>query len=144
MKSSYFPMSYLTVLLILTLLKLSPFGVLFFTGCALHIAWLYLRVFKISEDGTYGDESDSFAYVTLFPHALRPIIGPVVHLTYMTWVPLLRRWQSGDEADSLPVIQASVSKGSDRDAERRRQRAVRVLDEKLKADAASEAEGSAD
>ncbi|KAI0566755.1 rhomboid family protein [Gracilaria domingensis] len=135
--ASYFPLCYLAIMVLLTILKLTPIGVLFFAGCALQVAWTYLRFFRKAQDGTYGDRSDSFAYSALYPQVMKPVISPIASLTYIMWSPVLSKWQQAEPISSLPAVH-EPSKGSDRDAERRRQRALLALEEKLKADAAKE------
>nr|CAG4718398.1 unnamed protein product [Naegleria fowleri] len=42
-----------------------------------YISWLYLRFYQTTQDGTKGDHSDSFAFHTLFPHFLHPLLEPL-------------------------------------------------------------------
>lgn len=140
--ATYFPLCYITVLIALALLKLSPLGVICFAAFAAHVAWFYLRFLRKTEDGGFGDSSDSFAYPAFFPYPIRPIITPIAGVTYLIWSPVLRRWQNAGESESLPVVEPSATKTSDRDAERRRQRALLALEEKLKADEAKDTDAS--
>ncbi|EME87795.1 uncharacterized protein MYCFIDRAFT_110607, partial [Pseudocercospora fijiensis CIRAD86] len=136
-----------------TALWLSLFG--FFTS------WIYLRFFRISEitstatggDATImkGDASDTFAFVAFFPDAIHPFLAPVCDTIYTILVQLRLCTPFSDEAieagnenaasrseGGLPSIMDGRGGGGRRaEAERRRALALKALDQRLNAAAAS-------
>ncbi|KXT03904.1 hypothetical protein AC578_9278 [Pseudocercospora eumusae] len=135
-----------------TALWLSLFG--FFTS------WIYLRFFRISEitstatggDATImkGDASDTFAFVAFFPDAIHPFLAPVCDVVYSTLVQLRLCTPFSDEAieagnesaasrseGGLPSIMDGRGGGRRAEAERRRALALKALDQRLNAAAAS-------
>lgn len=136
---------------------LSLFG--FLTG------WIYLRFFRITEissvnaeDGEVttmkGDASDTFAFVAFFPDALHPFLSPVCAAVYNSLVALkvIRPFseeaiEAGNEnaaarSEGLPgLMEGGRGPGGGRraEAERRRAIALRALDQRLNAAAASRA-----
>ena len=125
------------------------------------VSWVYLRFHKKSEvmggsgegEGSTlrGDASDTFAFVAFFPDALHPIISPVSDGIYNILVQLKLCTPFSEEAiessnqsrsEGLPNIMNSrpgVAGGRRAEAERRRALALKALDQRLNAAAASRA-----
>ena len=125
------------------------------------VSWVYLRFYKRTEvmggsgegEGTTmrGDASDTFAFVAFFPDALHPYIAPVSDGIYSVLVQLKLCTPFSEEAiessnqsrsDGLPNIMNSrpgAAGGRRAEAERRRALALKALDQRLNAAAASRA-----
>lgn len=118
--------------MVLTVVSFFPAGVLVFTFSAFQFSWLYLRYYR-HNNGTYGDLNDTFAYQTLFPSPLRPSIAILSSLGFLIFKPALMAAQKPDQSEPDAASAEQPSKGSTMDTERRRQRALKVLDERLQA-----------
>jgi hypothetical protein len=99
----------------------------------LQSAYIYLRFYQRREHG-YGDFSDAFAFQTLFPAPVAPAASLLAALTFVVFKPFMfiPRHDSttggAREGEKAPL---PVSNADPVDAERRRQRALRLLDERL-------------
>lgn len=125
------------------------------------VSWVYLRFYKKTEvmggsgegEGSFmrGDASDTFAFVAFFPDALHPFISPVSDGIYGILVQLKLCTPFTEEAiessnqsrsDGLPNImdaRPGAAGGRRAEAERRRALALKALDQRLNAAAASRA-----
>lgn len=138
-----------------TALWLSFFGFL--------TSWIYLRFFRISEisstatggEGSVmkGDASDTFSFVAFFPDVLHPILSPISDAIWTTLVQMRLCTPFSDEAieagnenaasrseAGLPSImngRGSGGGGRRAEAERRRALALKALDQRLNAAAAT-------
>ena len=99
-----------------------------------------------------GDASDTFSFVAFFPDALHPVLAPICDVIYNTLVQLRLcapfsdgAIEAGNESaasrsEGLPnIMNARVGGGGGRraEAERRRALALKALDQRLNAAAAS-------
>lgn len=108
------------------------------------LSWVYLRFFQKREHGR-GDLSETFAFQTFFPKPVASIVGVASAIIFVAFRPVLMSMQgssgkgvsSGAPSSERPLPQGSADPV---DAERRRQRALRALDERI---SASKAEISA-
>ena len=131
------------------------------------VSWIYLRFFRISEISTSsatggdgasmkGDASDTFAFVAFFPDAVHPFLAPLCDGIYNTLVQMRLCTPFSDEAieagnesaasrgEGLPsIMNARGGSGGGRraEAERRRALALKALDQRLNAAAASRGAG---
>lgn len=142
-RATHLPLLHLTLTIVLVLSGLLPVGILPFTAAALHVAWLYLRYLRPSTTigTTPGDTSETFAYRTLYPSALHGPIRTMASLLHAVCIrPLLRNVDITPTDEILPngkhMPMQPAPKASAMDTERRRQRALKVLDERLNAVAA--------
>ncbi|KAK3643605.1 hypothetical protein LTR56_010115 [Elasticomyces elasticus] len=135
-----------------TALWLSLLG--FMTG------WIYLRFFRITEitgaatsgNGAImkGDASDTFAFVAFFPDAMHSVLSPICDAIYGTLVALRVCTPFSDEdvetgnenaassSENVPTTSAGGA-GRQAESERRRAIALKALDQRLNAAAASRA-----
>lgn len=130
--ANYLPMIYILICVALTILTVFPIGVLIFTLAAAQAAWLYLRYLRPT-NGTYGDLSDSFAYTTLFPNFIRPPISVVSNIAFLLFKPIITVSQQTPEPSKDASSASQPTTASTIDTERRRQRALKVLDERIQA-----------
>lgn len=139
LRMNYAPLTYILVLFVLALIgQLNPVA-LFFSLICFHSSWVYLRYFKTHDlTGARGDSSDAFAFATLFPDPIRPfvvIVSNVLHLVCRPVLSLLLPSRNsapvanGGKQDLVNSI--TQERASSVDAERRRQRAMKTLDERL-------------
>ncbi|TKA75444.1 hypothetical protein B0A55_04874 [Friedmanniomyces simplex] len=136
-----------------TALWLSLLG--FMTG------WIYLRFFRVNElsggsstggEGAVmkGDASDTFAFMAFFPDAMHPFLSPVCDAVYATLVSFKiftpfseEAVEAGNEnvasrSEGLPsIMNGEGGSGRRAEAERRRALALKALDQRLNAAAAT-------
>lgn len=126
--------------------------------------WLYLRFFRISDIGAVesatggegssmkGDPSETFAFVSFFPDVFHPVLAPVCDSVYgmLVQMKLCTPFSDSDietatenaasrSEGGLPSImnQGGGGGGKRAEAERRRALALKALDQRLNAAAAS-------
>ncbi|KAK9515615.1 hypothetical protein VZT92_026245 [Zoarces viviparus] len=125
------------VLLLLALLRLS--GLL--DSCADLAAysygalsgWVYLRFYQRHSRGR-GDMSDHFAFASFFPEALQPAVGLLAGLVHaaLVKVKVCRKMVKRYDVGAPSSITISLPGTDPQDAERRRQLALKALNERLK------------
>lgn len=127
-------------------------GIVFGTDTALLLGWyglmttfIYLRFYKFqAELGTRGDASETFAFATFFPNVVQPYVGTVCNWIYkLAFQARIITPFSGEAIASgneqvaarsgeLPSITSQLRSTHLREeAERRRQLALKALDERL-------------
>ena len=114
---------------VLAIVQFSGPGELVFTFSAFQCAWMYLRFFQ-SRNGTRGDFSEGFAFTTFFPPQLQGIVSIISNICFMIFKCILLVGQNSQSSQ-----QSSTDIPSDKVAtyeiERRRQIALKALDERL-------------
>lgn len=136
LSANYLPILYITLVTTLTVIGLTSLGDLFFTLAAFQFSWLYLRYFQ-RRNGERGDLSDSFSYASMFPEPLRTVVAIFANVGFVLFKPILMAGHVTQTESELIQQQAPVSKVASIDAERRRQRALKALDERMNATANS-------
>ncbi|KAK5086501.1 hypothetical protein LTR05_003669 [Lithohypha guttulata] len=136
-------------------------GIVFGTDTALLLGWyglistfIYLRFFKYqSEVGTKGDASETFAFATFFPNVIQPFVSIFCDYIYNLACQLKIISPFSDEAIASSNEQATAREGGlpvainqnrvaklaskQEEVERRRQLALKALDERLRNPASS-------
>ncbi|KAL5484584.1 hypothetical protein EMCRGX_G021110 [Ephydatia muelleri] len=126
------------LLVVLTYLLLSLCKVVSPTVCWLSLsgtltAWTYLRFFQPREQGGRGDMTEEFAFATLLPEIVQPPVAAFSHALYNVLVatklcPKAAQMYSMDEPSSIKITLPGMNPA---DAQRRQQRALKALDERL-------------
>ncbi|KAM3725252.1 Transmembrane protein [Dirofilaria immitis] len=99
-----------------------------------QISWIYLRFLQPHDDGEpKGDSSEHFAWATLFPSKLQPLMRVLSSTVYTCLIQVrlckpLARHIDLMKLDSVNVVLPSLQT---KDTERRRQKALRDLTERL-------------
>lgn len=78
-----------------------------------------------------GDPSEAFSYASMFPEPLRTVVAIFANFTFVLFKPIITAVLGVKPENEQPQQQAPVSKAATVDAERRRQRALRALDERM-------------
>uniref|UniRef100_A0A8C0VYD3 Transmembrane protein 115 n=1 Tax=Cyanistes caeruleus TaxID=156563 RepID=A0A8C0VYD3_CYACU len=127
------PMLLLLLLALLRLAALVESNVLASYGFGLLSSWVYLRFYQRHSRGR-GDMSDHFAFATFFPEILQPVVGLVANLvhTVLVKVRLCRKTVKRYDVGAPSSITISLPGTDPQDAERRRQLALKALNERLK------------
>lgn len=133
MPTKYLPLTSFVVLLISLGAGLTSFGEFIFMSSGFGFGWLYLRFFQKREHGR-GDLSESFAFQTFFPEPVASVVGVLSAVVFVAFKPILMVAQGGNSKDVQGVVPPLPQSTADpADAERRRQRAQRVVEERMNA-----------
>merc|ERR1712002_749859 len=101
--------------------------------CGIIVGWTYLRFYQPRGKGVHGDMNDTFEAATLFPPVVRPIISLVSAALFKVAVSIglcklpVRTYDVGGPSS----ITISLPGSDPADAERRRKKALRALNERL-------------
>lgn len=95
--------------------------------------WVYLRFYQRHSRGR-GDMSDHFAFASFFPEAVQPAVGLLAGLVHAALVKLkvCRKMVKRYDVGAPSSITISLPGTDPQDAERRRQLALKALNERLK------------
>lgn len=136
LRAKFFPLLIVATTLALAAVGLPPYTVPH-TVFGLLAAWTYLRLLQRRGD-LVGDAAESFAFVTLFPEPVQPVLAPLFALLHLLCAPLLAccgvaRPTGRAEPNSNVNVSgpAALLPVHDPDAERRRQRALQALDARM-------------
>uniref|UniRef100_A0A0M3HN58 Transmembrane protein 115 n=2 Tax=Ascaris TaxID=6251 RepID=A0A0M3HN58_ASCLU len=100
----------------------------------IQLGWIYLRFYQSHEEGEpRGDSSDHFAWATLFPSKVQPLMAAISATVFSILVRLrmckpIVRHIDVSQLDSVNILLPGLQT---RDTERRRQKALRDLTERL-------------
>lgn len=126
------PMLLLLILAILRLTTLIESNLLASYGFGVLSSWVYLRFYQRHSRGR-GDMSDHFAFATFFPEILQPLVGLVANLVHgvLVKVRICRKTVKRYDVGAPSSITISLPGTDPQDAERRRQLALKALNERL-------------
>ncbi|KAJ8015900.1 hypothetical protein DPEC_G00001490 [Dallia pectoralis] len=95
--------------------------------------WVYLRFYQRHSRGR-GDMSDHFAFASFFPEAVQPVVGMLAGLVHAALVKIkvCRKMVKRYDVGAPSSITISLPGTDPQDAERRRQLALKALNERLK------------
>ncbi|KAF8062961.1 haloacid dehalogenase-like hydrolase domain-containing protein [Scenedesmus sp. PABB004] len=128
LRARYFPSAYVLTVTALALLS-RAWAALPFLWFGTYAAWLYLRFFQAQpETSLRGDPSEDFKFSSFFPDALAPPLDAAGGL--LSRALRLRRDGGGPDARALLPTSALLG-GSSADANRRRERGAKALEERL-------------
>ncbi|VDK56791.1 unnamed protein product [Anisakis simplex] len=143
LKNNHLPILSLSIITILSLIGLVRWSASLQVALGIQLGWVYLRFYQPhsdmdldgaqKDDASYGDYSDHFAWATLFPSKLQPMMSVISGVVFSTLIrlkickPLVRHIDI-TKLDSVSVILPSLQA---KDTERRRQKALRDLTERL-------------
>uniref|UniRef100_A0A1I8AAU2 Transmembrane protein n=1 Tax=Steinernema glaseri TaxID=37863 RepID=A0A1I8AAU2_9BILA len=99
----------------------------------LQVAWTYLRFYQFHPDeNIHGDSSEHFAWHTLFPRRLQPAAKAVGKVTHRACITLrLCTPVRHIDLNQMQAVNVVLTGLETRDVERRRQKALRDLNERL-------------
>uniref|UniRef100_A0AC34QCS5 Uncharacterized protein n=1 Tax=Panagrolaimus sp. JU765 TaxID=591449 RepID=A0AC34QCS5_9BILA len=108
-------------------------AVIFQIAFGIQVAWCYLRFYQIQSDThEFGDHSEHFAWATLFPRRTQPVAVTVGKAVYRTLVKLkICKHVEYTGFEQFEPVDVVFPTPESRDAERRRQKALRDLNERL-------------
>ncbi|XP_059123089.1 transmembrane protein 115 [Peromyscus eremicus] len=130
---SVVPMLLLALLLLLRLATLLQSPALASYGFGLLSSWVYLRFYQRHSRGR-GDMADHFAFATFFPEILQPVVGLLANVVHglLVKVKICQKTVKRYDVGAPSSITISLPGTDPQDAERRRQLALKALNERLK------------
>ncbi|XP_065916649.1 transmembrane protein 115-like [Dysidea avara] len=129
----------LPILLLLVFVTLTVLGILsssyvIMSSTYIVVSWVFLRFYQTKSDGSRGDMADSFSFASFFPEAVQPLVsvasGSVFHLLVMTSIcpEAVRTYDVGASSSAITITLPGTLPA---DAQRRKQRAIKALNERL-------------
>jgi len=104
-------------------------------GSGVVISWIYLRFYQRHSNGTKGDPAENFCFASFFPNVLQPAISVLANSLFEFFIKIglcrkpIKRFV--DSTSGPSSIQISLPGSDNSDAERRRQKALKLLSERL-------------
>lgn len=141
LKQDHFPGLLILLSIILYVLGLTSLTYVIMLVMGMFFGWLYLRFYQRHKNGTCGDSSSSFVFASFFPSQIQPFIAIIANTIFNVLVqikvckkPPVRYNVNASGSQShititLPLVNAGIENS---DAERRRQKALKALHERLK------------
>lgn len=107
------------------------YAIMFVAGTL--ISWIYLRFYQRHTSGSRGDFADSFAFASFFPQAVEAPISLCSGAVFNALVAMkiCRKPQRRYDISSPTTITVTLPGTDPQDAERRRQLAIKALNERL-------------
>lgn len=133
-KRTNLPLLSVLVVIILYFFKCFHLSVVLQTIFGLQLSWTYLRFFRPHpSDDVKGDSSEHFAWATLFPRVFQPacvIVGRIIFRSLVK-ARLCHRQVRHVDLNQMQAVPVVIPIMETKDAERRRQKALRDLAERL-------------
>ncbi|CAF3157790.1 unnamed protein product, partial [Rotaria sp. Silwood2] len=142
LKQDHVPLLIVVLSTILWLVYAVPIHFLIMLSFGIIISWTYLRFFQVHQNGTKGDMSTSFSFASFFPPPISPIISVFANTIFAIFVkiklckPFVKKYNVASSSNITITIPGAEAA----DADRRRQKALKALNDRMKLkDSASEA-----
>ncbi|XP_038054322.1 transmembrane protein 115-like [Patiria miniata] len=128
------PLLILSLSGVLRILGLIPGTSLCMCASGLFVSWIYLRFFQRQSSGR-GDMSDTFRFATFFPEVMQPPVAIVTNTVYsfLVRIRLCKKQIRKYDVGAPSPININLPGSDPADAERRRQIALKALNERLSA-----------
>ncbi|CBY20991.1 unnamed protein product [Oikopleura dioica] len=132
LKIKQIPVTYLCCAAILCMMEIISTTYFVMLNTGMFSAWIYLRFFQQHSRGR-GDLADHFAFATFFPKVFR---GPIGFLSNIIWniltkLKICQKATYKYDVAAATNITISLPGTSEADAERRRKKALAVLQERM-------------
>jgi len=127
------PIFCIIIFTLLAIFRLLPYTQPIMMACGVIVGWTYLRFYQSHGKGMRGDMSEGFSAATLLPTPIRPAASVLSEILYRILVRLglcqnpVRTYDVGGPSS----ITISLPGSDPADAERRRKKALRALNERL-------------
>ncbi|KAI8781956.1 transmembrane protein 115 [Biomphalaria glabrata] len=126
----------LTLLILIILLRIAgllpgPYPYMFLNG--MIVSWIYLRFYQKHTNGNRGDMADNFSFASFFPSQFQPLIAIISNSIFsaLVKVKLCKKPQRRYDVSSPTTITVTLPGTEPHDAERRKQLALKALNERL-------------
>ncbi|XP_071488161.1 transmembrane protein 115-like [Diadema antillarum] len=133
LRVNHLPLVLLILSVLLRIIGLVPPTHPFTTVAGMLTGWVYLRFYQRQSDGSRGDMAESFAFASFFPEVVRPfvaILANTVH-SFLVKIKVCKKQVRKYDVGAPSPITISLPGTDPADAERRRQIALKALNERL-------------
>ncbi|KAF2368678.1 Transmembrane protein DUF1751 eukaryotic [Trinorchestia longiramus] len=102
-------------------------------GCGIAVSWTYLRFYQVHSNGTRGDMAESFTFASFFPTVAQPAVSVLSNgcFRFLVKIRLCRKTVRRYDVGAPSSIAISLPGMTSTDADRRRQKALKLLSERL-------------
>ncbi|UJR27239.1 hypothetical protein I4U23_008534 [Adineta vaga] len=135
LKQDHVPLLIVLVSIGLWLARAVPIHFLIMLSFGIVISWTYLRFFQNHQNGTKGDMSATFSFASFFPSPIAPIISVLANTIFEIFVqlklckPFVKKYNAASSSSLTITIPGPEAA----DADRRRQKALKALNDRMKA-----------
>lgn len=133
LRNTHIPLLLLFVTITLRLIGLLEGPYPFMFGFGILVSWIYLRFYQKHSNGNRGDMADNFGFASFFPSQLQPIVSIFANTIFFALVKIkvCKKPQRKYDVSSPSTITITLPGTDPHDAERRRQVALKALNERL-------------
>lgn len=133
LRNTHIPLTLLLIVIILRLVGALPGPYPFMFGWGILISWIYLRFYQKHSNGNRGDMNDNFSFASFFPSQAQPIICVLSNtvFNFLVRVKICRKPQRRYDVSSPTTITVTLPGTEPHDAERRKQLALKALNDRL-------------
>ncbi|ESO91160.1 hypothetical protein LOTGIDRAFT_105656 [Lottia gigantea] len=133
LRNTHIPLLLLVTAVTLRLIGLLDSAYPYLFGWGIVVSWIYLRFYQKHSNGNRGDMADNFSFGSFFPSQLQPIVGILANTIFLGLVKLkiCKKPQRRYDVSSPTTLTISLPGTDPQDAERRRQVALKALNERL-------------
>ncbi|XP_074646590.1 transmembrane protein 115-like [Tubulanus polymorphus] len=133
LRNRHIPLLLINVVIVIRLFGVvdGPYPIMFGTGIV--VSWIYLRFYQKHSNGNRGDMADSFTFASFFPELIRTPIAVLSNTIFSFFVKIkvCKKPQRKYDVSSPSTITVSLPGTDPQDSERRRQLALKALNERL-------------
>uniref|UniRef100_A0A0B7AXN2 Peptidase S54 rhomboid domain-containing protein n=1 Tax=Arion vulgaris TaxID=1028688 RepID=A0A0B7AXN2_9EUPU len=133
LRNTHIPLTLLILIIVLRIMGLlpGPYPYMFTSG--LVVSWVYLRFYQKHAHVNRGDMSENFTLASFLPIYLQPLVAVVANTIFsgLVKLKLCKKTQRKYEGTSSTTITVTLPGTELRDAERRKQLALKALNERL-------------
>ncbi|CAE1262372.1 Transmembrane protein 115 [Acanthosepion pharaonis] len=133
LRNTHIPLLLLILSIVLRLVGALDGPYPFMFGWGIVVSWVYLRFYQKHSNGNRGDMAENFSFASFFPSRLQPVVGIFANTIFSTLVKMkiCKKPQRKYDVSSPTTITITLPGTDPQDAERRRQLALKALNERL-------------
>ncbi|KAH3868047.1 transmembrane protein 115-like [Dreissena polymorpha] len=133
LRNTHIPLILVSVVITLRLLGAldGPYPIMFTWGVL--ISWIYLRFYQKHSNGNRGDMADNFSFASFFPSKFQPVVNILANtvFSFFVKVKICKKPQRRYDVSSPTTITITLPGTDPQDAERRKNLALKALNERL-------------
>ncbi|CAF1599323.1 unnamed protein product [Adineta ricciae] len=134
LKQDHVPLIIVMTSIVLWLLRAVPIHFVIMLSFGILISWTYLRFFQPHHNGTKGDMSTTFSFASFFPPLIAPVISVFANTIFELFVKikLCQPYVKKSNVMSTSSLTITIPGADAADADRRRQKALKALNDRMK------------
>ncbi|RUS79844.1 hypothetical protein EGW08_012370 [Elysia chlorotica] len=133
LRNTHIPLTLLVFIIIMRLSGLLPGPYPYMYAMGMIVSWIYLRFYQKHTNGNRGDMAENFSFASFFPSQLQPLVAVISNSIFSVFVrmKLCNKPQRKYDVSSPTTITVTLPGTEPHDAERRKQLALKALNERL-------------